>query len=287
MRLLVTGAKGMLGSDLCPIMAEAHTVFPTDIEEMDVRDPNRVFAMFEDLQPEVVLHLAALTDVDGCEKDPDSAFHTNALGTRHVALACKRVNAVLVYISTLSVFDGSKCEPYTEFDTPNPQSWYSRSKYHGELAVREIVPCHYIVRAGWMFGGGPRDKKFVARIMELARERPALQVVDDKIGSPVYTRDLSCGLRWLIGTELFGTYHMVNSGYCSRFELAQEILRLAGIESCRIEPVSSAHYPLPALRPRMEAGMNYVLRLMGQEKRMCPWQEALAGYIAWLQEEGL
>jgi dTDP-4-dehydrorhamnose reductase len=286
MRILVTGAKGMLGSDLCPVLAERHEVLATDIEEMDVRNYGLVLHRVWDYLPDVVMHLAALTNVDYCEQRPDEAFQTNAIGTHNVALACREVGATMVYISTISVFDGTKQTPYTEFDRPNPQSFYSRAKYEGERIVRSLLPKHYIVRAGWMFGGGPEDKKFVAKIVDLACSRPELKVVDDKFGSPTYTLDLSQGLARLLDTGLFGLYHMVNANGCiSRYELARKILEYAGITGCRVTPVSSAEFPLPAPRPRMEAARNYHLELRGMDW-MRDWQVALRSYLGRLYRLG-
>ena len=280
MRILVTGARGMLGTDLCQVMSQnGHVVEATDLRDMDVRDFDLVRSRVEQSRPDWVFHLAALTDVDGCEREPEQSFHTNTLGTQNVALACQATGAGMVYVSTLSVFDGAKCAPYTEFDTPNPQSWYSRSKYQGELIVEKRLSRHFIVRAGWMFGGGPEDKKFVAKIMELAAQRPSLCIVDDKFGSPTYTLDIACGIERLLHTGLYGTYHMVNSGaYCSRFEFAKAIVHYAGSAACELRPVSSAMFPLPAPRPRMEAGRNLVLELRELDW-MRPWREALQEYV--------
>jgi dTDP-4-dehydrorhamnose reductase len=223
--------------------------------------------------------LAALTNVDDCERKPDDAYLTNTIGTQNVALACQSVDATMVYISTISVFDGQKCEPYTEFDQPNPQSWYSHSKYQGELIVEKLLSKYYIARAGWMFGGGPEDKKFVAKMIELASERDLLKVVNDKFGSPTYTADISSGVERLAQTGLYGTYHMVNTGgYCSRYEFAQKILEFAHNNSCALQPVSSAEFPLPAPRPNMEAARNFNLELRGLNW-MQPWQLALEEYV--------
>jgi dTDP-4-dehydrorhamnose reductase len=281
MRVLVTGAKGMLGTDLCQEwQVQGYEMYATDIQEMDVREPAQVNRTFADFKPELVLHLAALTDVDGCEREPEQAYRTNTIGTQNMALACQKVNVPLVYISTLSVFDGTKCEPYTEFDTPNPQGWYSRAKYEGEKVVERLLQYYYIVRAGWMFGGGAEDKKFVAKIIELARNRSELQIVNDKFGSPTYTRDLASALIQLTQTGWFGLYHSVNTGEpCSRYECAQKVLEYTQVKSCRLLPVSSAEFPLPASRPRMEAGRNLHSELMGLEL-MRPWPVALREYIS-------
>jgi dTDP-4-dehydrorhamnose reductase len=280
MSILVTGAKGMLGTDLCRVLRDSgHEIEATDIQEIDVRDFDLVSHALAEIRPDWVLHLAALTDVDGCEREPDAAYLTNTIGTQNVALACQATGAGMLYVSTISVFDGSKCEPYTEFDTPNPQSWYSRAKYQGELIVEKLLSRYYIVRAGWMFGGGPEDKKFVAKIMELAAQRPALTIVDDKFGSPTYTCDIAAGIERLLHTGIYGTYHMVNTGgYCSRYEFAQAILAYAGNTTCTLKPVNSATFPLPAPRPRMEAARNLNLELRGFHW-MRPWREALQDYV--------
>jgi dTDP-4-dehydrorhamnose reductase len=278
MKVLVTGAKGMLGSDLCPIFAQRHDVKATDLDELDVRHPPSVFEAFDEFHPDLVLHLAALTNVDGCQQSKDETFLTNAVGTKSISLACARIGATLVYISTGSVFDGTKSEPYTEFDIPNPQSEYSKAKYQGELMVKEQVREHYIVRAGWMFGGGDRDKKFVGKIIDLAKRTQRLQVVDDKFGSPTYTRDLAEGILKLVETGWYGTYHMANVGCCSRFEYARKVVELAGIDGCPMEPISSSAFPLPAPRPRMEAIRNHMLQLLGLDW-MRPWEESLEDYI--------
>lgn len=283
MKVLVTGAAGMLGSDLCPIFSEEHSVIATDIDQMDVRDPEQVLGWSAEVQPDVIVHLAAVTDVDECERNPDIAYATNAIGTRNVALACQQVGAIMVYISTISVFDGTKCEPYTEFDVPHPQSHYSRAKYAGEQLVQNLLSRYYIVRAGWMFGGLAEDKKFVAKIISLAQDRPSLSIVNDKFGSPTYTVDLARGLLNLVKTGLYGLYHMVGTGdYCSRLEYAQAILKYAGIQSCQLQPVSSAAFPLSAPRPRMEAALNYHLELIGKNW-VRPWRAALREYVQQLR----
>jgi len=276
---LVTGARGMLGTDLCPVFATRYEVIATDVEDLDISDIAAVMAAFEQFRPVIVVHLAAATDVDHCEENPDTAFRVNTIGTQNVALACQRYDAQLVHLSTLAVFDGEKPTAYTEFDTPNPQSWYSKSKYQAELMVRQHLHQHYIVRAGWMFGGGREDKKFVAKVLELARQRDRLTVVNDKFGSPIYTVDLARGILRLLETRVYGTYHMVNIGPpASRYEVAQHILDMAGIASCQLVPASSAEFPLPAPRPRMEAGRNYQLELRGWDW-MRPWPDALREYI--------
>jgi dTDP-4-dehydrorhamnose reductase len=280
MRILVTGAFGMLGTDLCRELSRAgYDVLATDVDNMDVRDPKQVEMVFNDFNPDLVYHLAALTDVDYCEKEPENAFQTNTIGTQIVSLACQKINIPLVYVSTISVFDGNKPDSYHEFDIPDPQSWYSRSKYEGEKIVGSLLQHYYIVRAGWMFGGGVEDKKFVAKIIELASSRTELKIVDDKFGSPTYTRDFSKALILLGNSGMYGVYHAVNIGKpASRYEYAQKIIEFVNLKSCRLIPVSSDEFPLPAPRPRMEAAKNLHSELLGLNL-MRPWEEALAEYI--------
>ncbi len=287
MRVLVTGANGMLGRDLCGVFEQKHEVIATDIEEMDVTDHALLLKTVNEVRPDLVVHLAGVSDMDRCEKEPDLAYSVNTLGTKNVALACQRTNALMTYVSTLSVFEGTKCEPYTELDKPNPQSQYAKVKYQGEIVVRDFLDRYYIVRAGWLFGGGPQDNEFVGKTIDLARTGTELMVVNDKFGSPTYTKDLASGMLRLVATGQYGTYHMVNTGpACSRYEMAQRILGHAGIEGCKVIPCSSAYYPLAAPRPRMEAGRNYNLELMGLHI-MRPWQDALKEYVEanWVEQQ--
>lgn len=294
MRLLITGAQGMMGRDLRALAEGAgHEAWPTDVErlrrdpqdKLDVTDFDALSRAFDAYRPQAVLHLAAMTDVDGCEREPARAWLVNTVGTRNVALHCRSRGLPLVYVSTGSVFDGTKASPYHEFDVPGPISVYSRSKWHGELAVRELQPEHYIVRAGWMFGGGPEDKKFVAKMIAIAREKKHLRAVDDKIGSPTYTRDISARCLELLGTERFGTYHAANAGWCTRFEMAQAIVEFAAIDGCVVEPCSSDEFPLPAPRPRLEALEGLHAPLIGLPP-MRAWREALREYVGTLGAGG-
>jgi dTDP-4-dehydrorhamnose reductase len=270
----------MLGTDLCPALSgHGHEVIGIGHGDVDVCNRARVAAVMDEVRPQLVYHLAALTDVDRCEREPDAAYQVNALGTQIVALECLRTGAEMVLVSTISVFDGEKPEPYTEFDRPNPPNTYARSKYAGERFVRHLLPRSYICRAGWMVGGGHKDKKFVAKIVELARERPELSIVDDKFGSPTYTLDFSRAIIALAESGLYGAYHAVNSGGpCSRYEYAQAILEFAGINTCRLMPVGSAQFPLPATRPRMEAAYNRMFELH-RLPPMRPWRVALREYV--------
>lgn len=266
----------MVGHDLVPVLRKRHDVVATTPQDLDVRNASSVNAAVHGC--DLVCHLAALTDVDRCETEPDAAYRTNTFGTETIALACRREGAALVFASTIMVFDGRKPDGYTEFDEPDPVNHYGRSKHQAEVIVRRLVPEHYIVRAAWVFGGGRRDKKFVAQILDRARKQSELTVVDDKFGSPTYTVDLSHAIERLITTGRYGTYHSVGTGNpCSRFEFAKEIVRAAGV-SCRLTPVGSERFPLPAPRPRMEGARNLHMELLGWDW-MRPWKEALSEYV--------
>jgi len=268
----------MLGGYLVPILEEDYSVKATDLPEADICDSESIIGSILDFDPDFVIHLASMTDVDGCQKEPDQAFRINTLGTRNVALACSRAGAVMVYISTGMIYGGDKMEPYTEYDPPAPVNIYGLSKYHGELNITQLLDRFYIFYTCWLFGGAGADKKFVPKILSLAREEESLEVVDDKFGSPTYTRDLASRIAETIKTGLYGRYHCANTGMASRHELAREIIRTAGIDRCQLKAVSSKRFPLPAPRPRMEALRNYNFELMGKPP-MRSWREALAEYL--------
>lgn len=286
MNVVVTGAEGMVGSALCPVLRRrGHAVVPTDLHPLeegaaalDVRDREALAAFLQRTRPAWVIHLAAETDVDRCEQEPAHAYATNAVGTEYVAEACRAARARLLYISTAGVFDGEKPTPYVESDIPNPVNVYGRSKLAGEYAVRHLVPGHLIVRAGWMVGGFERDKKFAGKILRLLEERRELSVVTDKIGSPTFTDDLSRGLAALIETAHEGLFHMTNHGVCSRFDFACKLVEYLGRRDVTIQPIGSEAFPLPAPRAASEAMQNARLQSIGLDA-MPTWEAALQRYV--------
>jgi len=283
-RMLVTGAAGMVGSYARGAFHEWDLIL-TDLAgchvRLDIRDPEAVKSVIEESRPDAILHLAAVTDVDRCEQEPDWAFHVNAIGTQNIALACQRCSIPLIYVSTAAIFSGDKKEPYNEFDFPKPANVYGHSKLGGEQIIASLLRQYYIVRAGWMIGGGvQKDKKFVGKIVRLIFEgREELSVVDDKIGSPTYARDLLAGIKTLIETGYYGVYHMVNRGSGSRYEIALVVREALGRPDVSIVPVSSASFPLPAPRGRSEALHNLKLQLLELDQ-MRPWEDALREYVA-------
>jgi dTDP-4-dehydrorhamnose reductase len=289
MKCLITGANGMLGSALCTILINAGAeVYPTDINTqgtthimqfLDIRDKGQIKALADKIKPDFLFHLAAETNVDKCELEPEHAHKTNVLGTENVALVCKDLRITMVYISTCGVFPGTKKGLYTEDDEPGPVSVYGKSKLQGETIVKNLLQKYYIFRAGWMMGGSGKDKKFVAKIVELMDSKDQIPVVNDKFGSPTYTVDLSRGMLEVIKKGRYGLYHMVNSGSCSRYDIARKIKEYLKKDKVLIKPISSSQFPLPAPRPDSEAAENKNLKLIGLGDIMRPWEEALRDYL--------
>lgn len=274
MRILVTGANGMLGRDLVPVLSERHQVDGVDIEDFDLTGPGSTQAIAS-RRPEMVMHLAAMTNVDGCERDPERAMLVNGQGTRNVAEACRRLAIPMLYISTDFIFDGTKKEPYVENDAPNPLGHYGRSKLAGEEAVKGLLDKYYIVRVSWLFGR--HGKNFVSTILQRAKEHGEVKVVDDQTGSPTYAWDLAEALAVLAESNRYGIYHITNSGACTWYGLAAEAVRLAGIRA-RVTPISSAEFPTPTRRPAYSVLGNYNW-ISGFGRPLREWREALADYV--------
>jgi dTDP-4-dehydrorhamnose reductase len=269
----------MVGSYVRRAFAD-HDLVLTDVSggenSVDVCDAPAVTRAIAEARPDAVLHLAAATDVDRCEREPDWAEQTNVVGTQNVVRACERAAIPLVYVSTGAVFPGEKTEPYSEVDAPAPANMYGRSKHAGEKRVAAL-PRHYIVRAGWMFGGAGRDVKFVGKIARLIQGgQTRVEAVDDLVGSPTYALDLLVGIRGLIATGAYGVYHMANAGWCTRYACALAIRDAFGRPDVGVVPVSSDRFPLPAPR-RSEALHSLKLGPLGLALR--PWQDALREYV--------
>ncbi len=275
----------MLADALCPLLVKrGYAVSATDIVTtdtislLDVRDQDAVAACIEKSGADIVFHLAAETNVDRCELEKEHANATNARGTENIARACKERDIPMVYISTGAVFDGEKAGGYTELDTPNPISVYGRSKLLGEDAVRALLTKYYIIRAGWMIGGYEKDKKFVWKMVQLMRTKKEIPVVIDKAGSPTFTVDFAQGILAIVGAGKYGTYHCVNKGICTRYDIAVKIREYLGKEDVVLKPVTSDAFPLPAPRGKSEALINHNLSRLDIHS-MRPWQTALKEYI--------
>jgi len=273
-RVVVTGSKGQLGTALVAALA-GHEVLELDLPECDIERAEEVARLLGEFGPEVVVHAAAYTDVDGCARDPDLALRVNALGTQNVALACQTCGAVLLYVSTNEVFPGDREEPYLEYDPPRPINPYGYSKWVGERYVEQLCRRFFIVRVSWLFGG-PRS--FVTKILALSEIQPELAVVADEFGSPTYVRDLASALVRLLSSHRYGVYHLVNEGFCSRFEFAREILRLAGKGDYPIRPISRAEFRRDSTPPPRAVLRNFAAAT-ALGIRLRPWPDALAAYL--------
>lgn len=278
---MVTGACGMLGTEVCQALQDEHHVVPTDIlpgcERMDVADVGSVFDTLNRFRPELVIHCAGMTDVDGCERDPDAAFLINAVGTWNVACACASLNCPIAYISTDYVFDGIKGQSYTEYDRPNPINYYGASKLAGENEVRELCARHYIVRTSWLFA--PHGKNFPLSILRASEVNKEVRVVSDQTGSPTYSKDLAHFLATLVASPLYGTYHFANAGSCSWFEFAKGILEKAGRRDVNVVPIRSEEWNTPTRRPAYSVLRRYKLELLGRDSAR-PWQEAVTEFVS-------
>ncbi len=275
-RVLITGAKGMLGLDLTEVFRESYDVYGRDIDDFDItRDKETMDAIME-IRPDIVIHAAAYTDVDGCEDHIELAHSVNGGGTKNVASACRELGSKMVYISTDYVFDGRKSGAYSEEDPTCPINTYGRSKLEGERWVCTMVDQFVIVRTAWLFGRG--GKNFVETILKLAREKGALSVVADQVGSPTYAVDLSRAIGALMGKECRGIYHITNGETCSWYEYAREILAISGLDNIPVHPISTDQLNRAARRPsnsmldrgKFEGETGY---------RMRPWREALRDYL--------
>lgn len=273
MRIAITGAGGQLGQALQAALGAEHELIPLGHADVELGHPGCVERLVA-TGAELVVHPAAYTDVDGCARDPERAYQVNGLGTQYVALACRRLGAALVYVSTNEVFDGAAAKPYFEYDRAAPINAYARSKWAGEQAVREALDRFYIVRVAWLFGG-PRN--FVRTVLRLAAERDNIAMVADEVGSPTFAPDAAAALAQLVRLPFYGTYHLVNEGACSRFEFAAEVLRLAGRERAALRPIRLADFKRDSVVPPYTPLRNVAAAALGI--RLRPWQEALADYL--------
>ena len=272
MNVVITGSEGQLGRALQIAFAD-QTVYARDVDELDVTRSDLV-ELLDPHKPELVIHAAAMTDVEGAARDPDAAFRINALATRNVALACRELGATMVYISTNEVFDGEANEPYREWDQRRAINPYGASKLAGERYVQQLLPAHFLVRPAWIFG--PYGNNFVTKLIELSTQRDELEMVDDEISNPTSATDLAAAIRSVVDTKLYGTYHLVNEGPVSRFDYAAEILRLAD-RTVKLKPIKLEQYRRASRPPRNGALNNFVGREAGVVLR--PWQEALADFV--------
>jgi dTDP-4-dehydrorhamnose reductase len=275
MRVTLFGASGLLGHDLVPALSGEHDqVTALSAEDVDLRDHARARHVILDSRPEWILMLAAYTDVDGCESNRDLAFAVNCDGAVNVAEAAREAGSRLLFVSTDYVFDGSKRSPYETSDPRNPTSVYGESKARAEERLLEILPEVCIARTSWLFGHG--GKCFPATILKLASTRPEISVVNDQRGSPTFTRDLASALVQLCRASAHGIVHVTNSGNCTWYEFAAEIVRMSGMPTT-VKPVTTAEFPRPARRPAYSVLSPDSLH--AYNVHLPEWQDALRRYL--------
>ena len=269
MKVLVTGANGMLGQDLCPILEDAgYEVVETDIANLDITKSDDVNRVITEENPDYVIHCAAYTNVDKAEEDLDTATKINVQGTENLAKACANADTTLVYISTDYVFDGTKNEPYLPTDKTNPINNYGLTKCRGEEAVQKYCEKYYIARTSWLYGH--HGKNFVETMISLA-DKPELKVVDDQIGCPTWTVELSNGILKLIDNKPYGIYHVCGSSSTSWFGFAKEIFKQMKLD-VNVKPCTTEEFPRPAKRPAYS--------IMNNGGICRDWKVALSDYIA-------
>ena len=277
-RILVIGAKGMLGRDLVQVLQSSFRndeVIEWDIEDIDIQEENAI-EKIEKIRAEIVINVAAYTDVDGCELNEERTFAINAEGMKHIALGAQRYGAKVVYLSTDYIFDGKKNEPYLESDSPNPLNIYGRSKWRGEQYVQGLAKDGLIVRTQWLYGR--YGNNFVTSILRQAKERGILSIVNDQVGSPTYTVDLSKAISILIRNGARGIFHVANNDLCSWYTFGQAVLELSGLKGVKVIPISSKEFGRSALRPSYSVlNTQKFQRETGMTMR--PWHEALKDYL--------
>lgn len=276
---LVTGASGMLGRDLCRALTQAGIHFiEMDVEGIDISSLSSVLEVFKTVKPGIVINVAAITDVDGCESTEELAFKVNAVGPENLAKAAKDFRSFLVHISTDYVFDGTKTEPYLEDDATNPIGVYGKSKLEGEIRIQKILPKnHCIIRTQWLYGA--HGKNFVDTIIRAGAGNKILRIVNDQRGAPTYTVDLSDAIVKLCRLKATGNFHITNSGSTTWSNFAAKILKLSGLNKVQIQEISTQDLGRPAPRPLYSVlDTSKFERLTGT--RLRHWEDALEEYLS-------
>ena len=267
-KILVTGANGMLGKDLCPILEQNnYTVIKTNSQIMDITDFEKTNKVISDQKPDIIIHCAAYTNVDKAQEDFETAKQINLTGTENLAQICNTKDIPILYISTDYVFDGTKQTPYTPDDEPNPINNYGLTKYYGEQAIQKFCKKYYIIRTSWLYG--IHGKNFVETMLSLAA-KPELKVVNDQTGCPTWTVDLSNGIIKLLKNEIYGIFHICSSGETTWYGFAKEIFNQCKLE-VNLKPCTTEEFPRPAKRPKYSVMDN--ANICGD------WKDGLQNYL--------
>lgn len=293
MKILITGAKGQLGSELLRIIKKGKSeigiipkeyenciIIATDVEQLDITNLKEVETFVATQKPEIIFNCAAMTNVDGCETDYETAFKINAIGVRNLSLAAQNSGAKLIHISTDYVFSGNDTKPYIEWDLVNPQSIYGKSKRLGEEYALAFCKKAFIVRTSWLYGY--KGKNFVKTMRNLGKIKTEISVVNDQKGNPTNANDLAHHLLKLGVTDEYGIYHCTGEGECTWYEFAKKIMELSNLE-CKVTPCTSNEFPSPTKRPEFSSLENLALKCsVGNEMRN--WEEALKEYISKVED---
>lgn len=281
MKVAVIGANGQLGSDIrAAFLYDGHEVVELNHDRIEIADAQSVDTALSAADAELVVNTAAMHHVERCEEEPERAFRINALGARHLALACRAQHRRLLHVSTDYVFDGAKGRPYVETDAPLPLNAYGTSKLAGEQFVRALLPAHLVVRVSGIYGHTPCRAKggnFVQTMLRLGSEREEVRVVDSEVLSPTFTADIARQLVPLAAGEAHGLFHVAAHGQCSWYEFAQAIWELAGLPA-RLSVADPSEFPAKTPRPTYSAMDNAALQAAGLDV-MRPWREGLEAYF--------
>ncbi len=288
MKVLITGITGLLGKELAMTLSKSHEVcgiarggsfMDFEVHTVDLTDQKATYQTITKINPDIVIHSAAMSNVDLCEKDPESAIQQNAIAAKNVALACQRFDAEMLYVSTDYVFtdnDSNRFKGFCETDPLNPASMYGRSKADGETIVSSLLNKRYIVRVSWLFGKW-RDN-FVSQTVKMLKEGKNPVMVSDMVSSPTYVKDLSESIETLVDSHSYGTYHITNGGFASRYEIACEICNMLGVPNTMIKKTTLAELHLLAPRPAFSGLEGTYWRLSGF-KPLRHWKEAIKEFI--------
>lgn len=277
--ILVTGANGQLGFDIIKELNKRNIeCLGIDKEKLDITDEKGVNDYIVKLNPDCVIHCAAYTAVDKAEDENEICHKVNVCGTENIAKTCKKVNAKMIYISTDYVFDGQGDNYFEVNGNINPLSFYGKTKYEGELKVKENLDKYFIVRISWVFG--VNGNNFIKTMIRLGKEKEGLNVVYDQIGSPTYTADLAPLLCDMAISEKYGIYHATNEGTCSWAEFATAIMKKAGL-NCKINPIPTSEYKTKAVRP-LNSRLSKRSLVDGGFELLPRWEDALDRYFTTL-----
>lgn len=275
-KIIVTGCNGQLGRAINQELAGNSEIefVNTDVAELDITNIDKVMELAREIRPYAIINCAAHTAVDACESDVDNAYKINAIGPRNLSIAATETGAKMIHISTDYVFDGKSDKPYLEFDQPNPQGVYGRTKLAGENMVKDFADRYFIFRTAWLYGDG---KNFVKTMLRLAETHDKVKVVRDQFGSPTSTKELAGAIAHILFTENYGLFHGTCEGSCHWAEFAQEIFRLAG-KATVVEGITTEEYGAQAPRPAYSILENYMLKLT-TDYMFADWHDAIAEYI--------